>query len=142
MKNKKITYILVFILIVLSLLLLYLYSFATGVKLDVEKNEIFQGSRTTAIVKKAQNCFDSGLLNGVCAENEEDNALFEIKDDTLRYVEYYDTPYLVFIKKNKLTIRYLDNKILSESLVLKLSKDSLVLKTNEEKPLRLINRKE
>ena len=57
-------------------------------------------------------------------------------------MEYYDTLYLVFIKENKLTIRYLDNKVLSESLVLKLSKDSLVLKTDEEKPLRLVNRKE
>lgn len=114
-----------------------------------EKNKtkevnLVQDKKEVSIVKKSddQNFYDSKLLNGVWAENIDDNALFEIKNDTLRYVEYYDTPYIAQIVKNKLVIKYLDNKVLSESYILKISKDSLVLKTDDEPSLKLYNRRE
>ena len=88
------------------------------------------------------NLKDTKLLDGVWGESEKDNALFVIKNDTLRYVEYYETPYLAQIVKNKLVIKYLDNKVLSESYILKISKDSLVLKTDDEPSLKLYNRRE
>lgn len=49
--------------------------------------EIIDKGKTQTLV------IENKLLNGVWADNEEDNAVFEINKDTLRYIEFYDTPY-------------------------------------------------
>ncbi|UOY08519.1 hypothetical protein L0P88_08180 [Muricauda sp. SCSIO 64092] len=82
---------------------------------------------------------DKDLLNGIWAENEDDNALFEIEGDTIRYVEFYDTPYLLRLEDKYLNI-LLDEDYISKNEVLKIDKDSLVLKSEDGETVRLKRR--
>lgn len=149
MNKKNIIYlIIVFVITIVVVFFFDMYQFIKGVKDDVVKNNKFKDSINSIFYKDRiyssdikQKYFEQRLLNGVWAESEGDNALFQIENDTLRYVEHYDTPYLVFSKENQLIIKYLDNKVLSESRILKITRDSLILKTSEIKPLRLFNRR-
>ena len=77
---------------------------------------------------------------GVWAESEDGNALFEITKDSLRYVEYYDTPYYFDVKGDTLMI-FLDEGFISKSRVIKIDKDSLIYK-NEYSLSRLYKRAE
>lgn len=160
--NKKYIIYLVIVTVIIAVVVFFfdMYQFAKGVENDIDKNNKFKDSTNIIFykdsignykmankdsiyssgIKVKQKHFDYRLLNGVWAENEEDNALFQIENDTLRYVEYYDTPYLVSLKENHLLIKYLDNKVLSESEILKITRDSLILKTDEIEPLKLFNR--
>ncbi|OSY89151.1 hypothetical protein WH52_00395 [Tenacibaculum holothuriorum] len=75
----------------------------------------------------------------VWGERQNENAVFEIKNDTLKYIEYYNTTYLISLDENIFTIRYSDNKILSQNRLLKLTKDSLVLENDDKTLLKLFN---
>lgn len=83
------------------------------------------------------------LLNGVWAESEDENALFEITDDTLRYVEFYETPYTFTIKDNMLIMITddLDAEI-PPSKIIKLTSDSLILRHSSGDITKLYNRRE
>lgn len=149
MNKKYIIYIItVVVLIIVTRFMYNTYQFAKGVEEDIEKHARLKDTThinidtINHIPNKEQQKKLKALLNGVWAENEEDNALFQIEGDTLRYVEHYNTPYLAFLNENYFEIRYLDNKVLSKSIILKLTKDSLILKTAAEEPLRLFNRSE
>ncbi|WP_294737982.1 hypothetical protein [uncultured Flavobacterium sp.] len=91
--------------------------------------------------EKVQFKIDKTFLNGVWAESEDENALFEINNNTLRYVEYYDTSYLCLIEDGCLIITDREGVQLPKSKIMKLSKDSLVIKPLDGNLIRLYNRK-
>jgi hypothetical protein len=77
-------------------------------------------------------------LDGIWAENKEDNALFYIKNDSIYYLDDLK-PYHYKLINDTLTI-YLDNFI-SKSILVKNTNDSLLLKELETgEIIRLYNR--
>jgi len=83
---------------------------------------------------------DKSLLNGVWAENIDDNALFYIENDSIHYFDSTNQPaYFIDLSDDVLSIYYDD--ITFRGKVLKLSNDSLVYE-NEKKKMKLYKRKE
>ncbi len=70
------------------------------------------------------------FLDGVWAEEEEENALFIIAEDSIRYVDNMDKSYLVKLHKDTLVFFLKNFKFKGE--ILKLTKDSLIYKGDSE----------
>ncbi|WP_299108942.1 hypothetical protein [uncultured Tenacibaculum sp.] len=83
--------------------------------------------------------FDKKLLEGVWAENTEENALFFVENDSITYVESLGNSYPLKLKKDTLYIHF--DGFMYKGEVLKLSQDSLVYK-GENEIIRLYRRKE
>ena len=75
---------------------------------------------------------DKKLLNGVWGVSPNENAVFEISKDSIRYVEFYDKPYYFKIKNDTFII-FFDDGYLNKNIIRKLTKDSLVLYNYELK---------
>ena len=68
------------------------------------------------------------LLNGIWTKNEEENANFRIKDDSIYYVDFQDDPSYCLLKEDTLI---LDNDgFLVKWIILKLTSDSLIMTNN------------
>jgi hypothetical protein len=82
---------------------------------------------------------DNKLIEGIWAENEEENALFMIDEDTFYYFEHMDEPLEYRLNGDKLLVKN-DSEI--EWNIIKLTKDSLWM-TNQylDDTLKLYNRK-
>ncbi len=72
--------------------------------------------------------FDKKLLDGVWAENQEDNALFYIEDDSIYYTDSQDKPYALEFRGSYFSVHYDD--YISKAELLKLTQDSLVYKSS------------
>lgn len=117
-----------FFLYILSLFI------ACSPKKEVSKLKINQTKH------QQQNKIDKKLLNGVWAENEDENALFAIRGDSLFYVEDLENPCLIKIKSDTLIWTLKDGYIIKDK-ILKLTKDSLILYNTEfGDTLKLYNR--
>ena len=68
------------------------------------------------------------LLNGIWAENEEENANFWIKDDSIYYVDFQDDPSYCQLKEDTLILD--SDGFLVKWIILKLTSDSLFM-TND-----------
>jgi len=80
------------------------------------------------------------LLNGIWAENQEDNAIFAIQGDSLYFTEDIKHPCFIEIKLDTLITHLKDGYIVKDRIV-KLSKDSLILYNYNFKELtKLYNR--
>ena len=90
---------------------------------SINQEVIDKGKTQTLVI-------ENKLLNGVWAENEEDNAVFEINKDTLRYIEFYGTPYKLIIKNNRFIVKDSSGFVFPESEIVKLTTDSLLLKSS------------
>ncbi len=88
---------------------------------------------------KAQITFDKKLLNGVWAENQEDNALFYIENDSIYYTDSQDKPYSLEFGGSYFSVHYDDYT--SKAELLKLTEDSLVYKSSTN-TIRLYRRTE
>jgi hypothetical protein len=66
-------------------------------------------------------------LMGIWAKDKDENALFEINDDTIYYVEHPDSPVHYELNDSVWTIFYDD--LTTKNIILKLDGDSLVFKT-------------
>lgn len=75
--------------------------------------------------------------DGIWAENEEDNALFIIKGDSVQNVEHGDEMYFEVVE-DTMTIDYGDFK--GKYFVLKFTKDSLILRNPDKSVTRLYRR--
>jgi len=105
-----------------------------------KKDKSIKENEKIEIIQREHPKTDATLLNGIWAENEIENALFEIDKDTLRYVEFYEKSYLCYMKKKYLIIENEKNEQISSDKILKLNKDSLILKTSENEIIRLYKR--
>ncbi len=85
---------------------------------------------------KVQVTFDKKLLNGVWAENQEDNALFYIENDSIYYMDSQDKPYSLEFGGSYFSVHYDDYT--SKAELLKLTEDSLVY--NSTNTIRLCRR--
>ncbi len=79
------------------------------------------GSKNTLVAK-----IDGKLLDGIWAENEEDNALFFIKGDSLYYVEQMENPVKIEISNDTLSIQ---GSLPTVCKIIKLTEDSLCYKS-------------
>lgn len=77
------------------------------------------------------------MLIGVWAENEHGNALFEIESDSIRYVEFYETPYAYDLESG-FNIHL--GGYISENKIIKLTQDSLIIESSMGEVLRLKRR--
>ena len=68
------------------------------------------------------------LLNGIWAENEEENANFWIKDDSIYYVDFQDD--LSYCHLNEDTLILDNNGFLVKWIIHKLTSDSLIMTNN------------
>lgn len=119
--------------ILIIIFLIILFSCKKENRKNANNNEEINKKQTSNIK------IDKNLLSGVWAENEDENAIFEIKGDTLRYVEFYGTPYFYKLVGDSIKI-YLENEYVSGSKILKISQDSLVLKSDDGDIIRLYRR--
>jgi hypothetical protein len=78
-------------------------------------------------------------LQGVWAENPNDNALFQIVNDSIYYTEHMDTPVSYKINGDTLIILY--DGLTTKNLILKLDADNLVFRTEDNSINRLYKRK-
>lgn len=85
------------------------------------------------------NDYDKNLLNGVWAENEDDNALFFIKNDSINYFDVQNSIYPVSLKLDTLIIPFKD--YVFKGKVLALTNDSLIY-IADSRIIKLYNRKE
>ncbi len=76
--------------------------------------------------QKSINNINRNLLNGIWAENQEDNAIFAIQGDSLYFTEDIEHPCLIEVKSDTLITHLIDGYIVKDKIV-KLSKDSLIL---------------
>lgn len=90
-------------------------------------------------VKKNDAVINKEMLYGVWAENDQDNALFEISGDSLRYTEFYDTPYFYDLDGG-FNIHL--NGYLSRNKILKIDKDSLLFESDMGEIIKLVKRNE
>jgi len=67
------------------------------------------------------------LIQGVWAENEDENALFNIEKDSLYYLENQDEPLYYSLIGDTL---FVHGDVLTKFYIVKLNKDSLWFKTN------------
>jgi len=104
------------------------------------KDSIEQSSNTKDVVMDSVvGYIDRSLLNGIWAENTEDNALFEIYGDSIRYVEFYNKSYLLILEGKLMNI-VLDKGYISKNKILKVDQDSLILRSDYGEIVRLIRR--
>ncbi len=87
---------------------------------------------------KSQQEFDKSLLNGIWGANEEDNAFYRIKGDSVYYLDAPNVGYYVEMRNNSL-IYHLDG-VKPDFKIIKLTKDSLVMKNFVGDIIRLHNR--
>lgn len=82
--------------------------------------------------KESSKEIDKYLLNGIWAENIDDNAMFYIENDSIHYFDSTDQPsYFIDLSDDVLSIYYDDFTF--KGKVLKLSKDSLVYESEKNK---------
>ncbi len=100
----------------------------TGKKNDSTKNTENKDANINELHgSNSSQSLNSSLIQGVWAENKEDNALFYIKGDSLYYVESIEKP--LFCKLNQDTlVAYGD--ILTKYYIKKLTDDSLWFSTD------------
>jgi len=96
----------------------------------ISKDTISKGKNRNTVINRE-------LLYGVWAENDQDNALFEIQGDSLRYIEFSDTPY--FYDLDGGFNIHLDGYI-SRNKVLKIDQDSLLLESNMGEIIKLVKK--
>ncbi|WP_281988582.1 hypothetical protein [Aquimarina aggregata] len=77
---------------------------------------------------KTQVTFDKKLLNGAWAENQEENALFYIENDSIYYIDNQDKPYSLEFRGSYFSIHY-DNYT-SKAELIKLTKDDMIYKSS------------
>jgi len=123
----------------ITVLLLIIAFFSCKNKSD--NSSIVSNDEDTTLVGVDKDKIDHSFLYGVWAENEEDNAIFEIGVDSLRYVEFYNNAYYYEVKDSHLMI-YLEEGYVSNNEIVKVSNDSLILKSDNEETLRFYKRKE
>lgn len=71
---------------------------------------------------------NKSLLNGIWAENIDENALFFIENDSIYYLDNQDIPFYIEFKDDSFSVHY-DNFI-SNVKIKKLDNDSLVYKSD------------
>ena len=79
------------------------------------------------------------LLQGIWAENEEENAIFFIKGESLYYVEDQGTAVPIQLRNDTLIIYY--DGLTTYDKILKLGSDSLILSNEFDEIIRLYKRK-
>lgn len=109
---------------------------------EVKSDNVTNYSKVTiqdSIQNKQKNdlVINKEMLIGVWGENEHGNALFEIDSDSIRYVEFYETPYTYDLNSG-LNI-HLDGYI-SKNKIIKLTQDSLIIESSMEEVIRLKRR--
>lgn len=77
-------------------------------------------------------------LEGIWAENEEDNALFEIRHDSLYNFEYFDQGFSYTLNDSVWIIHY--EGFETQNIILKLNMDSLIYTTETGDTIRLHKR--
>jgi hypothetical protein len=77
-------------------------------------------------------------LQGIWAENEEANALFEIRNDSLYNFEHFDQGFSYTLKDSVWIIHY--EGVETNNIILKLSIDSLIYTTENRDTIRLYKR--
>lgn len=87
-----------------------------------------------------KNTIDAKYIEGVWAKNEKENALFEIKGDSIFYVEHPDNPVTYKIANDTFIIFY--EGLTTRNRIIKLDADSFVFKTETDYINRLYRRKE
>lgn len=105
------------------------------------KNDtILKKNNIQNIGKQVENkTYSKHLLNGVWAENEDENALFYIDNDSIYYVEHQDTTYAIDLIENQLIIYF--EGYAAKSKILKLTSDSLIYEVDHE-TVKLYKRKD
>ncbi|PHS10006.1 MAG: hypothetical protein COA88_02965 [Kordia sp.] len=134
LKKRKLTFKRAAINLIITFSLIWVVSILQkSCEQRIEENKLKE------LQKESNKKIDKSLLNGVWAENIDDNAMFYIENDSIHYFDSIDQPaYPIDLSGDILSIYY--DGITFRWKVLKLSNDSLVYESEKNK-IKLYKRK-
>jgi hypothetical protein len=102
------------------------------------KSLVVNNSRDTIVTDNAMN-IDLKNIEGIWAKNEQENALFQIKGDSIFYLEHPESK--VTYETNKDTFIIFYDGLTTKNKILKLDTDSFIFETEVNYINRLYKRK-